>query len=229
RCEPQMMVNWKFAWREARQRPSRAILTLLSIVIGVAAVVAVTIASGTTGHAFDEIFKTVAGKAGLEVVAPIGSSFDEKIASKIRELPDVQAVAPLIKQNTVMYVGKKQYRGLVALGVDPTIDQEVRDYDITAGGKFSEKTGGIMLDETFANNAGIKVGQQVDLQTHRAFVSAKVAGFYRSRGVPTGTQGLTVIMPLGAAQYYFLTFRKIDSAQIVLKPGVDEGAAREEI
>ena len=223
-----MMVNWKFAWREARMRPSRAILTLLSIVIGVAAVVAVTIASDTTGHAFDQIFKTVAGKAELEVVAPIGSSFDERIAAKIRELPDVQAVAPLIKRNTVMYVGKKQYRGLVALGVDPTIDHEVRDYDITAG-KFSEKTGGILLDEAFANNAGIKVGQEVDLQTRRAFIKAKVAGYYKSRGVPTGTQGLTVIMPLSAAQYFYLTFKKIDSAQIVLKPGVDEGAAREQI
>ena len=63
-----MMVNWKFAWREVRQRPSRAILTLLSIVIGVAAVVAVTIASGTTSHAFDDIYKTVAGKAELEIV-----------------------------------------------------------------------------------------------------------------------------------------------------------------
>ncbi len=224
-----MMVNWKFAWREARMRPSRAILTLLSIVIGVAAVVAVTIAAGTTGHAFDQIFKTIAGKAELEVVAPLGSSFDEKIASKIRELPDVQAVAPLIKRNTVMYVGKKQYRGIVALGVDPTVDQEVRDYDITAGEKFSEKTGGIMLDETFANNAGIKVGQQVDLQTRRAFVSTKVAAFYKSRGVAATTQGLTLIMPLNAAQYYYLTFKKIDSAQIVLKPGVDESVAHDEI
>ena len=52
-----MMVNWKFAWREVRMRPSRAILTLLSIVIGVAAVVAVTIASGTTRHAFNQIYQ----------------------------------------------------------------------------------------------------------------------------------------------------------------------------
>ena len=128
-----MMANWKFAWRAIRQRPGRSILTLLSIVIGVAAVVAVTIASSTTGHAFDQIFKTVAGKADFEVVAPIGNSFDEKIISKLRELPDVQAVAPLIKRPTVMYVGKKQYRGIVALGVDPAVDQEMRDYDITAG------------------------------------------------------------------------------------------------
>src|SRR6185436_2240189 len=37
------------------------------------------------------------------------------------------------------------------------------------------------------------------------------------------------IMPLSAAQYYYLTFKKIDSAQIVLKPGVDESVARKEI
>src|SRR6478752_7795392 len=98
-----MMVNWKFAWREARMRPSRAILTLLSIVIGVAAVVAVTIASSTTGHAFDQIFKTVAGKADLEVVAPVGTSFADKVATKLQELPSVKMVAPIIKRPTVMY------------------------------------------------------------------------------------------------------------------------------
>jgi hypothetical protein len=39
-----MMLYWRFAWRELKQRPSRPILTLLSVVIGVGAVVAVTIA-----------------------------------------------------------------------------------------------------------------------------------------------------------------------------------------
>ena len=36
-------------------------------------------------------------------------------------------------------------------------------------------------------------------------------------------------MPLDAAQYFQLAFKKIDSAQIMLKPGVDEEAARKEI
>src|SRR5437588_5363947 len=133
-----MMVNWKFAWREVRMRPSRAILTLLSIVIGVAAVVAVTIASGTTGRAFDQIYQTVAGKAQLEIAAPIGSSFKEEIVPEVRKLPQVQAVAPLLKRNTILYVGKKPYR-LIALGIDPAHDQEVRDYDVTAGKMLGEE------------------------------------------------------------------------------------------
>ena len=36
-------------------------------------------------------------------------------------------------------------------------------------------------------------------------------------------------MPLDAAQYFFKVAKKIDSAQIVLKPGVDEDVARKEI
>ena len=229
-----MMANWKFAWRAIRQRPGRSILTLLSIVIGVAAVVAVTIASSTTGHAFDQIFKTVAGNAALEVVAPLGSSFDEKLIAKLRELPDVKLVAPLIKRPTVMYVGEKpnqkQYRGVVALGIDPTVDQEMRDYDITAGQKFEEKkVGGVMLDETFANHAGIKVGQKVEILTRRGTATPPVVALYKSHGVSAVTEGLTIIMPLDAAQYCWRVFKKIDSAQIMLKPGVDPDVARNEI
>src|SRR5207248_1369409 len=128
-----MMVNWKFAWREARQRPSRSILTLLSIVIGVAAVVAVTIASGTTRQTFNQIYETVAGRASLVISGALGSSFDEKIAEKVREMPEIQAIAPLLKRPTLLYVGKKKQYRLVALGIDPRYDQQVRDYEIVAG------------------------------------------------------------------------------------------------
>src|SRR5882757_9591729 len=176
-----MMVNWKFAWREVRMRPSRAILTLLSIVIGVAAVVAVTIASGTTGHAFDEIYKAVAGKADLEIVAPVGGSFDEKIVSQVRQISGVQVVAPLIKRNTILYINKRNYR-LIALGVDPAVDQVVRDYDVTEG-KSLREADGIMLDETFARNTGVKVGDKVQIFTRHAQPWATVVGFYKPRGV----------------------------------------------
>ena len=70
------MVYTRLGIREIRQRPGRAILTLLSIVIGVAAVIAVSLASDTTGRAFDAIYETVAGKAAFEITAPFGTTFD---------------------------------------------------------------------------------------------------------------------------------------------------------
>jgi len=93
-----MSVSSKIAWREFRLRPSRPLLTLLSIVIGVAAVVAVSIAAGTSRRAFDAIFATVAGRADLEVTAAVGTSFNEDVAEKVREIPGVAAVSPLMER-----------------------------------------------------------------------------------------------------------------------------------
>ena len=50
------MILWKFTLREIKNRPGRATLTLLSIVIGVAAVVAVTVGTATTNQACQEMY-----------------------------------------------------------------------------------------------------------------------------------------------------------------------------
>jgi putative ABC transport system permease protein len=283
-----MMVNWKFAWREVRQRPSRAILTLLSIVIGVAAVVAVTIASGTTRQAFNQIYQTVAGKAALVVSGAIGSSFDEKIVEQVRNVPGVEAVTPLVKRNTIMYVetksttsdvknangksstgnkttaaktasddknaraskkvgrAEKKYR-LLALGIDPKYDQTVRDYEITTGKRIrrlansrpgqttkpsppaADEGDGILLDEEFARNAGIKLDQEVQLLTRGGSPYTHVIGFYKARGAANIGEGSPLLMPLYAAQHFFKAPAKVDSAQVVLKPDADEETVRKQI
>ena len=58
------MILWKFTVREMRHRPGRATLTLLSIVIGVAAVVAVTLCGRTTRRAYREMYESLAGARG---------------------------------------------------------------------------------------------------------------------------------------------------------------------
>ena len=79
------MIYLRLGIREFRQRPGRSILTLLSIVIGVAAVVAVSLAAGTTRQAFDDIFTTVAGQAALEVTAPLGTTFEATLADQVQQ------------------------------------------------------------------------------------------------------------------------------------------------
>ena len=270
-----MMFNWKFAWREVRMRPSRAVLTLLSIVIGVAAVVAVTIASGTSRMAFNQIYQTIAGKASLVVSGAIGSSFDETIVDKVREIPGVQSVAPLLKRNTILYVRaqsptqatnnvadkaakgdkapavrekpakiEKQFR-LVVLGIDPKFDQTVRDYEIVEGKRLRrlellkpgekypppppDQADGILLEQEFARNAGIKVGQPVEILTRMGNQTPIVAGFYKVRGAASVAEGSPILMAMLPAQHFFKTAKKIDSAQIALKADADEAKVQEEI
>ena len=170
-----MMLYWRFAWRELRQRPSRPILTLLSIVIGVAAVVAVTIASGTTHRAFDQIFKTVAGQASLQISTPVGTNFDERIVAKIREVPGVKAVAPMMARSTKLRFAnegeKEKVFTITALGVDPAVDREVHDYEITDGKPLPDvasRKSGVLLEANFAKSQGIKVGDDDQIQFTRS-------------------------------------------------------------
>lgn len=214
-----MMLYWRFAWRELRQRPSRPILTLLSIVIGVAAVVAVSIASNTTKQAFDEIFKTVAGKANLEVSAGVGTSFDQKVVENIRQVPGVKAVAPLVQRSMMLYLGQKDYR-VAILGIDPQFDQQVRDYELTEGQSLAEKPG-ILLSEGFAKSTGVKVGQEVELQTQVGFQRTTVVGLYKSQGTATTAEGSSLLMLLPAAQHFCRMGARIDSAQIVTEENAD--------
>src|SRR5262245_50994708 len=107
-------MYWKLGWREIRRHPVRAILTLASVVIAVAAVVAVGFASRTARRAFDDIYQAVAGRADLEVSAEVGDTFDERLLDKIAQVPGVKSAAPLIQRPVIMYVGKKSVQ-LMAL------------------------------------------------------------------------------------------------------------------
>lgn len=222
-----MMLYLRFAWRELRQRPSRPILTLLSIVIGVAAVVAVTIASGTTSRAFDEIFKTVAGKAALEVSTPIGKSYDEKVLEKVKAVPGVEAVAPLMSRDTQVQIGEygqhpKKFR-MSALGIDPAIDGRVRDYTITEGKSIAEEPG-VLFQTDFAKNQGIEVGQSIKFLSREGSTTTKVVGLYSSKGLSTNGAGSPMYLPLNAAQELWHNRGRVDSAQVLTSPGVDEKA-----
>jgi putative ABC transport system permease protein len=218
------MVYLRLGIREFRQRPGRSILTLLSIVIGVAAVVAVNLAAGTTRQAFDDIFRTVAGRADLEVTVPFGTTFDERLAGTLREIRGVATVSPVVERYAVMFLPDKRVQFTV-MGVDPQMDRHVHDYTIVAGKPLGDGPG-VILDSTFANNLGIKLGDRVDLQTKIGIKTAYISGLFRREGTSTTGHGVVMLMSLNSAQTLFKARRQLDNAQIVLDKQADEGTVR---
>ena len=87
------------------QQPGRAILTIASIVIGVAATVAIAIVANTSRDAYKQMFATVIGKAQLEVVSANVGGFDGSIQAEIEQIPGVQAAVPMLKRYSVLYLG----------------------------------------------------------------------------------------------------------------------------
>src|SRR5436309_4221131 len=92
----------RYTYRAMQQRPGRTVLTMLSIVIGVTAAVAVGLGTATTRNAYKQMFAMVTGRATLEIDAAGGGGFDESVLSKVEALPEVTAAAPLVDRPTSM-------------------------------------------------------------------------------------------------------------------------------
>ncbi|MBL9165259.1 MAG: ABC transporter permease [Planctomycetaceae bacterium] len=222
------MIYRRLGLREARQHPGRAILTIASVAIGVAAVVAVTFTTRSTQTAFDEIFQSLAGRASLEVVAPIGQTVPADLVEKILAVPGVETVAPRLQRPAVVYVNKKTRIQLVAAAVDPQRDVQVHEYKIVAG-KPLTNTKGAVMSQLLAESLGVKVGDEVELLTRSGRIGVDVVGLFASNASGMSGQGAGLLIPLRAGQTWFLAPRKLDTIQIVFAAGADEAAVAKAI
>ncbi len=203
--------------RSFRARPGRALMTLGSVIIGVAGVVSVGLAMTTTRGAYKQMYDALAGRAALEVVAATGSRFAENITYKLSHLPGVAAAVPSMQRPTVLYHAHHKAK-VLALGIDPELDRKIHDYDV-AEGEFFSNSDGALLEASFARSLDVKVHDEIRLLTPRGLKSIRVVGFLAPRGVAGFAQGSAVFLPLIAAQRLFGTRGQVDSIQIVLKQG----------
>ncbi len=226
------MILWKFTFRELKNRPGRATLTLLSIVIGVAAVIAVTVGTATTHQASKDMYAAVAGRTGLEIVTAGDGFFEESVTADIEKIPGVKAAVPSVqKLSSLRFQGSRM--GMLAMGIDPVRDAAVRDYELAEGEFFKEKYEA-MLEVGFARGLGVHVGDEVKLGSTRGGLSGsmktfKIVGLLSPRGAASFKQGSTIFMPLKTAEYLFSKVGNINTISVVLAEGADEKAMTETI
>jgi putative ABC transport system permease protein len=216
------MILWKFALREVKSRPGRATLTLLSIVIGVAAVVAVTVGTATTNQACQDMYLSVAGQAALEVVAEGDGFYSEDMVAAVERIPGVKAAAPSVfRLSSLRHKGAKVPLSLWAMGIDPERDKAVRDFEIEEGAFFQKKYEAL-LETGFARGLGVNVGDEVKLTTPRGVKPFKIVGLLSPRGAAGFKQGGIIIMPLATAEYLFSKQGNVNTISVVLKDGADD-------
>ena len=126
------MRLWSYTSRELGRRPGRTLLTLTGIVLGVAAIVAVTVVSSSTRQAYRDMFAAVSGKAALEVVASGQSGFDPSLADTVGQVSGVDAVVPVVQVPAALLTDAGR-TVVIGLGVDPAHDAVARSYDLDAG------------------------------------------------------------------------------------------------
>lgn len=212
--------------RSFRARPGRALMTLGSVIIGVAGIVSVGLAMNTTRGAYQKMYEALAGKAALEVIAATDGQFSENIVHKLSHLPGIAAAVPSLRRFAVLHHDHERAKVLV-LGIDPDLDRKVHDYELV-GGEFFHNGEGILLEASFARSMGIKLHDEVRVLAH-GLKTARVVGLLAPQGVASVSQGTAMFLPLPVAQRWFSSKGQIHSVQIVLKRGAHEDDVRGEI
>ena len=230
------MVLWKFTLREIKSRPGRATLTLLSIIISVAAVVAVTVSKNTTHQAYKDMYESVAGRAAFEVAAEQDRFFDARIAKTLEQIAGVKSVIPLIQIYTTRLAFNKQRPITMVMGVDPSRGELAQDYELKQGEFFRNAETAeteeevAMMEVGFANALGVKIGNEIKLTTSSGTVKKfTVVGLLAPRGTSNLNQGGVVFLPLNTAAYYYSKTGGINRASIILETGADENKAQADL
>jgi putative ABC transport system permease protein len=233
------MVLWRFTFREICNRPGRAALTLLSIVISVAAVVAVTISTMTTHEAYEEMYKRVTGMAALEVVADEEKApsvyFDQKIMNKLAGIPGVQSAVPTIQRIYDLTFQGREIR-FALNGVDLNSAGELDNYELADGTFFHNGQLDILMEKGFAEGLGIRLHDPAKSTVEIRVKSLRgekrefrVVGLLAPKRVEFSQEGGLVFVPLEDAQLIVNEPGKINRVSIVLDQGADEDAVRQAI
>ncbi|MFN7085186.1 MAG: ABC transporter permease [Burkholderiales bacterium] len=244
------VASIRIALRALRVNKLRSILTMLGIIIGVAAVITMIAVGAGAQAQVEEQIKSLGSNliillpgsvtsGGVRMGAGSRSSLTEEDAYAIRrEVADVQAAAPALRGTGQVVAGNNNW-STVFYGVTPEYF-EARNWTIASGKGFdpSDVTGSgkvVLLGETVARNLfgdADPVGQVVRVRK----VPMQVIGTLERKGqsLMGQDQDDVVLMPIATARNRVLggtaaKQRSVGSISIKIREGADMAEAESEI
>lgn len=230
------------ALREIRRNVLRSVLTILGIVIGVAAVIImVTLGDGATRQVTTQIESLGTNLLMIRVGQHMGPgqsanapSFSvADVVAVERDLPAVRAVAPSASQSMIAVVGNNNW----STGVTGTDNAffTVRNWTFDAGRLFSEGDlqagravcviGATVRKELFG--ARDPIGETIRLKT----LACQVIGLLQSKGQSSmgSDQDDLVLMPLRAFQRRIAGNQDVSLIQVSIRNGESTERAKDDL
>ena len=229
------------ALRDIRRNVMRSVLTVLGIIIGVAAVITlVTIGNGTTAQVTGQIAAMGTNVLMLSPGQHRGPTHDSAPSFNLRDVQAVQkeisslnGVAPVCSASTTAVAGNRNW----STGITGSSNDffTVRNWEIESGRIFepAEELGGkavCVIGQTVNKNlfpGEDPVGRNIRLGK----VSCKVIGLLREKGQSSmgRDQDDLIIMPLPAVQRRFTGNRDVSSIQLSVMDGVSTERVAEDL
>ena len=222
------------ALRNMRARWMRTALTGLGIMLGVAVILAIAIANASTLRSIRAVFDEATGRANLVVLPSTASG--EGLAggtlARVAAVEGVAAAAPAAQAITLLareaenwqiaitINGQAAGNNLVLLGVDPRLDRQVRQYDLTAGRWLESDAYEAILTDKFALDRGLAVGDDLVILTPAGQERLEIVGLASYGGAGLINDGSVAFVPLPVAQDLFGRGDNLDEVAVVAAPEV---------
>ncbi len=222
------MNLWQIAWRNLMRRKLRTLLTVVSIVIGVASTFGVIASVDTAKKAFPLYLKAAFGKADytLNGTEPYIS---QDVLHDVEHIEGAAAVATMMQAANLVLdndaVAAIQKR--VDLKGYSALDTPLTGYKVVEG---SLTGGGAVITDRTAGVWNAEVGDPITLETDVGIQDIRIDAIVRYTADLMGPSSWTmakyhpwtVAVPLAKVQEWFDREGEIESVQIKALPGADE-------
>ena len=221
---PPFFTPFSLAWRNMRSRRGRTLLTLLGIILGVAVVLAIRITNESTLASIRNVFDRATGSASLLVVArnPNQETLSEDALERVADFPGVETAAASLIANSFLAAeadswelqfsvqGVAEGSVLRVYGIQPESEAQVHVYELTAGRLPEEDTYEAALPETYAQEKGLTIGDDLVILTPGGTERLRIVGLLAEEGAALNNNGQAVFAPLAAVQEIFQRQGELD-------------------
>jgi putative ABC transport system permease protein len=209
--------------KHVRLQKAQLLITVSGICLGVAAMVSIDIVNQSVLHSFEDSINHVTGRAALQITAG-ESGLREKLLDLVENVVGIEYAVPVIETNANFSGGSE--RSLMILGIDVLQDHKIRDFSITDETTdvpdhllFLAKSDSILLTRAMAEREGIRMDQEIQLQTVQGIKTFKVRGLLGPEGPARVAGGDIAVMHIYAVQMVFGKADRIDRIDVSFLPG----------
>jgi putative ABC transport system permease protein len=218
--------------RSIRVRFLRFALSGFGIVLGVAGMLAINVTNQAALNSIVELFQSTSGNAKLTILTSSSDSsqgYPEQALRTVKNIAGINLAAPLVKGQTLLsseaspdqlalgLFGASISGGIQVYGIDPTVDQQIRSYKLTAGRFLSNEPSAreIVLVEDYAKDKDLELDQWIDILTSNGVEGVKIVGLMAKDGAGQTNNGNFGVIPLRTAQEFFNRNDRLDQIDIL--------------
>jgi putative ABC transport system permease protein len=215
----------------------RTLLISFGIILGVASILAIGMTNQAAMQAIERLFRDTSGKSDLMITSAdtADSGFPDSLLRRVSNLPGVSAAVPSLQISTVLadkaasnelglsFFGASLEGGLLIYGIDPTLDEAVRDYSLVEGRFLDSQSENaeVVLVKDFATENEISLGQRIELLTPQGTERFLVVGLMAKEGPGQLNNGSFGVMRMDMAQKLFDRSGELDRIDIVVEKTSD--------